>query len=182
MKKFILTTILILSALSIIVYFWFPAYMTDLIAKTIVSESLPAYIPKRIQNKIEALTKPLNKGTETMLQKMHASDISLDQILQVVDNTSEEQAYALLDDLNKTKPSNTNGVFDVAREHIKTDFDVEIFRKPFNQHLQMKQIKKAMAFANRNRKTNDVDFATAKAILKKILIQKEKEFRNTSKR
>ena len=43
----------------------------------------------------------------------------------------------------------------------------------------MKQIRNAIAYANLNRKSNDVDITTAKAILKKIIIEKEKELATT---
>ena len=52
----------------------------------------------------------------------------------------------------------------------------------FNKHFYMKQIRKAITYANLNRQTGDVDFETAKVILKKILIQKEEEFMKTSTR
>lgn len=176
MKKVILSAILIVSVLSIGGYFLYRFYITDFIAEAIVSESLPGYIPKRIQNKIEEIRAPLNKGTEGMLKNMRASHISMDQVLEVVDKTTEEQAYALLNELNKIKPKNTNEVFDVAKKHFTTDFDVEVFRKTFNDHIEMKQVRKAIFYANLNRRSKDVDITTAKVIVKKILLQKEKEY------
>jgi hypothetical protein len=63
----------------------------------------------------------------------------------------------------------------VAKKHFSSDFDMEVFREPFNRYFEMKQIKKAISYANFNRKTNDVDIVTAKAILKQIILEKEKE-------
>jgi hypothetical protein len=39
-----------------------------------------------------------------------------------------------------------------------------------------------MNYANLNRKTNDVDITTAKAIVKKILLQKEKEYQQSAQK
>jgi hypothetical protein len=110
-----------------------------------------------------------------MLQKMHGSEISVDQVLEAVDDISEYEAYKFLDELNTTKPSKTNEVFDLAKKHFSTDFDLEVFREPFNKHFDIDQINNAIAYANLNRKSNDVDIVTAKAILKKIIVQKEEE-------
>ncbi len=179
MKKIILSIVIILSIISIGGYFLYRFYITDFIAKTITAESVPAYIPRRMQNKIEEIRIPLNKGTEAMLQNMQASHISMNQVLEIVDNTSEAQAYTLLDELNSIQPKNTNEVFNIAKKHFTADFDLEVFRKPFNDHFDMKQLRKVIAYANLNRRSSEVDFNTAKAIIKKILLQKEKEYENT---
>ncbi|MEX2231571.1 MAG: hypothetical protein WD824_05390, partial [Cyclobacteriaceae bacterium] len=156
-------------------YFLYRSLMPKIIAEAVVAESLPNYIPKRLKNKVDAIRTPLNKGTEAMLQEMHASEIPLDDVLEAVDDITEEQAYSFLDEMNKRKPASTNEVFDVAKKHFSADFDMEVFREPFNKHFEIDQIKNAIAYANMNRKSNDVDISTAKAIFKKIIVEKEKE-------
>ena len=175
MKKILLSIVLIALVLAVGGYLFYHFVMPKLIAEAVVSDSVPNYIPKRFQSKVGAIRAPLNKGTEAMLQTMHESDISLDQILEAVDDISEEQAYGFLDDLTKAKPTNTNEVFDMAKKHFPTDFNPEVFREPFNRNVTMKQINNGIAYANLNRRTNDVDITTAKAIVKKIIIEKEKE-------
>lgn len=174
MKK-IITALLILAVLGVGGYLLYRSLVPKIIAKAVVSDSLPDYIPKRLQTKVEAIRTPLNKGTEAMLRKMHASEISVDEVLNAVDDISEKEAYAFLDEVNTTKPSNTDEVFDVAKKHFSTNFDLEMFREPFNQHFDMDQINNAIGYANLNRKSNDIDILTAKAILKKIIIEKDKE-------
>ena len=174
MKKILLTVVVVVVALVVGGYLLYRSLMPKLVAEAVVSDSLPDYIPKRFQAKVEAIRAPLNQGTEAMLQTMHESDISLDQVLEAVDNISEEEAYAFLDDLNTSKPNDTNEVFNLAKKHFQTEFDPEVFREPFNRHLNMKQINNGIAYANLNRRTNEVDIATAKAIVKKIIIEKEK--------
>ncbi|MEO5603964.1 MAG: hypothetical protein ABIR06_23815 [Cyclobacteriaceae bacterium] len=176
MKKVIVSFIIVVSLLSVGSYYFYQIYFTDFIAQAFVSNSLPGVVPKRIQTRMKAISVPLNKGTEALIQKMHASDISIDHILSVVDNTTEEQAYELLDELNSTKLKNTNDVFDVTKKHIDADFNLEIFRKPFQEHFKMTQVRKVLYLANQNRKTHDVDFVAAKEIIKKILLEKEKEY------
>lgn len=177
MKK-IFSFIAIIAILAVGGYILYRSLMPKIIAEAVVSESLPNYIPKRLKNKVEAIRTPINKGTEAMLQKMHASEIPLDNVLDAVDNITEEEAYSFLDEVNKKQPANPDQVFDLAKKHFSTDFDLEVFREPFNKHFEMSQINHAIAYANMNRKSNDVDIATAKAIFKKILVEKEREVLN----
>ena len=174
MKK-IFASLLILAVLGAGGYLLYRSVVPQIIARAVVADSLPGYIPKRLQTKVDAIRMPLNKGAEAMLRKMHSSDIPVDQVLEVVDNISEKEAYAFLDDLNASRPASTNEVFDLAKKHFSADFDLEVFREPFNKHFEMKQINNGIAYANLNRRSNDVDIATAKAILKKIILEKEKE-------
>ena len=125
MRK-IIVSILVISLVAAGGYLLYRYLMPKIIARAMVSESLPGYIPKRLQAKIEKIRKPLNKGTEAMLQTMHASNIPVDQLLHAVENITEEQAYAFLDELNETEPTTTDDVFNVAKKHFSTDFDLEV--------------------------------------------------------
>lgn len=156
-------------------YVLYRAVLPGMIAQATASESLPDYIPKRLKARMEAIKNPINKGTEAMIERMHASGIPLETVLETVDNITEDQAYAFLDEVTKAQPVNTDEVFDIAKRHFNTGFDPEVFREPFNEHFKIKQIRNAVTYANQNRHFNDVEITTAKAILKKILIEKEKE-------
>lgn len=175
MKRTVFPAIIIVSLVTAGGYYLYRTFAPAIIADAVVSESLPAYIPKRFQTRVESIKRPLNKGAEAMLEKMHESRIPLDQVLQAIDDVSEEEVYTFLDALNKAKPSNTDEVFDIAKKHFHTDFDPEVFREPFNRYFDMRQIRNGIAYANLNRRSNDVDITTGKAILKKIIIEKEKE-------
>ena len=176
MKKMILPALLALAVVSFGGYYLYKTFITDMIAKTVTADSLPDYIPKRIQSRIEGIGAPINKGAEAMLRQMHTSGIPMEDILAVIDATTEEQIYALVDELNTVRPKTTDEVFTIAKKHLRTNFDPEVFRKPFNDHVTIEQIRKALFYASRNRKTYDLDFATGKAIAKKILLEKEEEY------
>lgn len=174
MKK-VVYTLLIASLFGLGVYVLYRAVMPKIIAEAVISDSLPGYIPKRLQTRVEAIKTPINKGAEAMLETMHRSDIPLEKVLETIDGITEKQAYSFLDEVNKTQPATTNDVFDLAKKHFPAEFDPEVFREPFNQHFTMKQIRNGLAYANMNRRSNDVDITTAKAILKKIIMEKDKE-------
>jgi hypothetical protein len=177
MKKTSLLLVLI-TALGLGGYLLYRTYMAGLVAKAVTSESLPKFIPKRFQSKVETIRAPLNDGAKAMVEKMHASDIPLDQVLRAVDNVTEQQVYSFLDELHEQDPASTNEVFDIAKKHFSAGFNLELFRQPFNKHFSLQQVKNAAAYAEMNRKSNDVDISTAKTILKKIIIEKEKEVRH----
>lgn len=180
MKRTFLIGLLMIATVAAGGYYIYKAIMPGIIAEAVTSDSLPEYIPKRLHTRVEAIRKPINKGTGAMIETMHESNIPLEMVLAAIDDVTEEQAYGFLDEINRVNPSSTDEVFNVAKKHFPTGFDPEVFREPFKKHFQMKQIRNAIAYANLNRKSNDVDIATAKAILKKIIIEKDKEVANAS--
>lgn len=178
MKKILIAAAIALAVLGTGGYLLYRSCMTDIIAQAVVSDSLPPYIPKRLQARIETIRKPLNKGTEAMLHEMHVSRIPLDRVLDALDKTTEEDAYAFLDELNSTPLRNTDQVFDIAKKHFAGDFDVEVFRAPFREHFQMNQIRSAIVLANKNRAEKNIDIRSAMEILKKIIADKDREMTN----
>jgi len=173
--KRIFVSMAILTLLAVGGYALYQAVMPGLIAEATTSESLSNYIPKRLKARMEAIKNPLNRGTEAMIEQMHASEIPLEKVLETVDNITEDQAYAFLDEVTSAQPGTTDEVFDIAKKHFNTGFDPEVFREPFNKHFEIRQIRNAVTYANQNRKFNDVELITAKAILKNILIEKDQE-------
>ena len=175
MKRFLLIVITVGLLLWLGGYLFYRLYLPDLIAKAIVSEESPTYIPRRIMNKVEEFKAPVNKGANEMVVEMKRNDIPLEDVLEVVDETNEDRAYELLEELNKLNPQTPNEVFDIAKKYIEADFDVEVFREPFVKNVSMKSIQKAMRYANTNQRTKDLDIETGRAIAKQILIQKYNE-------
>jgi hypothetical protein len=180
MKKVIITTLSICASLALVAYVLYYFYFPQIIANAIVTDELPGYIPRRILNHIDHYRIPINKGSEDLVREIHLAKIPMQKILSAIDATSEDEAYNLLDDLNATSVKNTDQVFDIIKKHFDTDFDVEVFRKPFTENVDMKMVRKGMKYANTNRKTKDVDVETARAIIKQVLINKEKELKQRS--
>lgn len=175
MKKLAIAFLIILAILVAGGYYIYQAMIPKIVAKAVISDSASVYIPKRFRRHVEEIRKPLNRGTEAMINKMHAAELPLEEVIQAVDDITEEQAYAFIDEMNQRQPTTTDQVFDLAVKHFPTDFDPEIFREPFNDHFDMTQIRRALVYANFNRQSQDIDMATAKAIVKNILIEKSKD-------
>jgi hypothetical protein len=151
-------------------------YLAGIVADTLSSEQLPTYIPQPIKTKIEKVKKPLNETAKDVIKTMHSSGITLDQILKAIDDAKEEQAYAMLDELNKTKITNVDQIFDMGKKYFPVDFDVEVFREFYRKKATLPLIEKALLYANKYRNENLIDAETAKETVKKILVAKEEQF------
>jgi hypothetical protein len=177
MKKVIIVALVLIVAVAAGSLYWYRQHFPTMVAEAVVSDELPAYIPRHIQVKINEFRAPVNVSAEKMIEEMHAENIPFAKVIETIDNATEEQTNAFIEELAETKITSTNQVFDLGKKYFPTDYDVEPFREPFNQNVDLRIIRKGIAYANTNRKTNDVDVETLKEIAKKILVQKEKEYR-----
>ena len=174
MNRFFLV-IIVLGVLAWVgAYVFYRYYFPDMMARAIVSKETPQYIPRRLMNKVDELRAPVNKGADEIVREMKKNNIALEDVVRVIEHTSEEDAREFLADLNTSRPKTPNEVFDIAKKHIHADFDVEILRKPFVENVNMKAIRKAMSYANTNQRTKDIDIETGRAIARQILIEKYK--------
>jgi hypothetical protein len=119
----------------------------------------------------------VNEGATAIIAQIHQSDdVTLEDVLRAIDNASEEQALALLDTLNTMKIKSSDEIFTLTKKYFPVDFNVEIFRAPFNEKVSPALIRKCVKMANIYKRRNELDAATAKSIAKRILLQKEEEF------
>jgi hypothetical protein len=172
MKRFFL----ILITLGIIAwaggYIFYRFYFPELVASAIMADETPKYIPRRLMNKVDELRMPVNKGVDEIISEMKKREIALEDVVEVIESTSEDEAYNFLNELNQANPKDANAVFDIAKKHIDADFDVELFRKPFVENVSIASIRRVVRYANTNNVTKDLDIETGRAIAKQILIEK----------
>jgi hypothetical protein len=177
MKKLLIVLLVLVVVAVIGGMLWYKHYFPKMVAEAVAAEELPAYIPQHIQVKINEFRKPVNASAEKVIEKMHEENIPFQKLIETIDNATEEQTNGLIEELASTSLQSTNQVFDIGIKHFPVDYDVEAFREPFNQNVDIRLIRKAINYANTNRQTNDVDLPTLKEIAKKVLVQKEKEYR-----
>jgi hypothetical protein len=157
-------------------YLAYQLYFPVMVARSITNET-SYLVPKNVQVRIQKIRKPVNEGAETLVQTMHRSGITIDQILHAIDEATEEQAFSMLDELNGMEIQSADQFFSLAKNHFPVEFDVEVFREPFSEKVNIQLIRKAIKYANIYRKREEFDAETAKSIAKRILLQKEEEFR-----
>lgn len=156
-------------------YLAYQLYFPVMVAKSIVDET-SYFVPKKIKTRIQKIRRPVNEGAQTVVETMHRSGVTIDQVLKAIDDAKEEQAFALINELNEREPQSSDDFFNTVKKHFPVDFDVEVFREPFNKKVQLPTIKKAIKYANIYKEREEFDSETTKSIAKRILLQKEEEF------
>ncbi|HYG00975.1 MAG TPA: hypothetical protein VD927_00960 [Chryseosolibacter sp.] len=175
MKKLLgwILAILIIFAIAGIVLYKY--YLPQMIAEVVVAEETPAYVPKAIQQRVTKYKAPLSKAATDVVREIHESDVSLDQVFHAIDQAEEHDIHMALAELRKAELKKPNDAFNIAKKYIKADFDVEVLREPFNKHVDMDMIRVALKKTDQyNEDALDADLI--KAVIKNILLQKEKEF------
>lgn len=181
MKK--LSVFLLISGMLVAcAYYAYKHYLPSFVAHSITSETDHSWIPFDGDAKIKKIRKPVNEMATEVVRRLHASNISIDDVLKAIDEAKEEQAYAMLDELNRTQTESPDEIFTMAKKYFPVKFDVEIFREPFNQKITEAHVRKALRLANQYKDQEELDAETAKSILKKVLLQKEEEFNKIVKR
>lgn len=171
--KLILFSVVFLTLAS---YFAYHAYLPIMVAKSITSDSVSVFMPTDLKIKIEKIKKPINKISKDVITEIHHSGITIDDVLKAIDEAKEEQALSLLAELNNTEIESTDQFFNLAKKHFPVNFDVEILRASFNAGVNVNQIRKGIQYADLYKDRDEIDVATAKSIVKRILLQNEKEF------
>lgn len=177
MTRKILGFALVISILILIGYVAYKQYAPEIIANELLKKTEPAFLPKKVAEKMKEIKAKTNSISAGAINDIHKSNISLEQVLKAIDNATEDKANLLLDEINRLKdPKSADQVFDLAKKHFPVDFDVEALRQPFRAKADSILLKKALRKANEYRDNNLIDFESAKIIIKRILIEKEKEF------
>jgi hypothetical protein len=176
MKKFGIWLLALVITAGIGAYVFYKFYLPGLVAKELVKDEESVYVPRFVKAKIRKYKAPVNKGAHDVIKEMHKSNVTLEQLLQAIDETEEEQVRGMLAELNQINLKSTDQVFDVAKKHFTPGFDIEILRKPFNDNVSLDMVKNGLKQANSYASQADLDPEMAKAVAKQILIQKEKEY------
>lgn len=157
-------------------YYAYTVYLPDVVAESIVSGEVSPVVPDKYRHQLERAHKPVNRGADMLISTLYQASIPLEEILKAIDGISEREAYAMLDELNQTELQSQNQVFDLLKRRFPVDFDVEVLREPFRRQVSMATVRKGIASANQLRESQEVDFETARGVVKRILILKEQEF------
>jgi hypothetical protein len=177
MKKFVAWLFAFLVLVAVAGVFFYKYYLPEMVAAALVKEEEQPYIPKFVQARIKKYKEPVNKGAEDVIREIHRSQVTLQQILETIDRTEPEQVQAMLDELSDTRIVSEDQVFDIGKKYIRADFDVEVLRVAFKENVDTSMIRKGLRQAEYHRNEVPIDPDMAKAIVKQVLIQKEKEYK-----
>ena len=177
MNRKVIIILVVIIAGAIVLHFNFKYVASNVIANAILKDEPPAYLPERVVAKIRKVRAPINDAAEELFVTMRENNVDLDQVLSAIDNVKEEQALAFLDEVIAMNSRDANSIFDLAKQRFPVDFDVEVFREPFLGKATPELLKKVVNYADHYRDNDLIDFESAKRIAKRILTEKEKEFR-----
>jgi hypothetical protein len=150
------------------------------VANAMVEEEVPAFIPSAVKQKIEKYKVPLNDAAGDVVSELHKSNVDLEQVLKAIDENSDKEFYAAIDELNSAELKNSDQAFDILKKHFKTDFDMELLRNAFTKNVDVKTIRKNLKQINEYRDQQLMDPEVAKEVIKKVLIEKEEEFKKAT--
>jgi hypothetical protein len=178
MVKKLVTVFIALVSVSLISYGIYKLYAPTIIANELLKETEPTFLPKKIAEKIKKVKTETNQLSTDIIKDIHKSNISLDQLLNGLDEVTEDEANSFLDEINNLEElESPDQIFDLAKNHFPVDFDVEPLREPFRNKADIHKIETLIQKANEYRDNNLINFESAKAIIKRILIEKEKELK-----
>lgn len=180
MKKRILWLASISIVLTACVYGFYQWYVPKLVIEAILNpeSQLPSYVPERVKKTIKSIETQANKRSTVVIAAMHSSGVTIEEALAAIDDVEEEQVYAALDELNSTEIVDIDQVFDIAKKHIPVQqFDVEKLREPYRKVATIPRIQRGLKAANKARQSYFDDPEMVREIAKKLLVEKEKEFK-----
>jgi len=175
-KKTLIGLVVIALILSLSYVGYKKILLPNFVTKAILSETEPAFLPNPIKRRLARSKKKINARVDTLLVIMHNKNITLDQLLRSVDKVTEDQVYGFLDELNHTSIESSDQVFDIGKKHFTPEFDPELLRDVFRRKVTVDAVHKALHKANQQRRDPEIDPATAKAVVKQLLIEKEKKY------
>ncbi|MBX2963575.1 MAG: hypothetical protein KF687_13770 [Cyclobacteriaceae bacterium] len=176
-KKFLIATIVLTAILGAVGYTLYQNLAPRLIAKAILEDKEPSIMPKKVASKLKKVKKPINKLSEEVINSIHKHNITFEQILQLIDNVEEKEVNNLLSQIQASnKIESHDQLFDMIKEALFADYEIEQLRDPFKQHFKLNLVQSYINLALEQRDNNLIDFDMAKVILKQILTEKENDF------
>lgn len=145
-------------------------------ASAIIKGEYSAFVPQKIQRKINKIRDSLNNQIEEVLTITDTLGISIEDILAGLEEVDKQEVINTYEQIKETKPSTTSQVFQIAYDNIKISaFDPMVLRGPFVKHAKMKQITRAMQYVEDNDLLDNLDMDLMRRTAKEILLQKKEE-------
>lgn len=173
-----LLAVCIIMAIGAVIFYKY--YAPKLMADAITKEDLPSFLPSKVQQKIKKYKEPINAAAEDVVIQMREKEIGIDQMTSAIEEIREDDVNAITNDLKALQPKTSDETFDIIKNNLRTDFDMEILREPFNKHVNDKMIARALKNLNES-PDSEIDLTMFKNVAKTILIQKAEQLRGETK-
>lgn len=178
MKKLLIVVFVFLIVASsgyyLVKTYWFPKYVAHMI---VMDEDVPDYLPQKVQKGIVKAKKKVNPLVGAILSESYKGGLTLEELLDFVENTDEELVFTLADSVSGLHSFDANQVFDLANDILKPQFNTEVLRDAFNQHVSEEMIKVVIMHYKANREELQSSPEIGRQIIKQILIEKDKQIK-----
>lgn len=176
MRKLIIGILVALSILCLGAFLFYKVYLPSAIAHIITDAETPSYLPSFAEENLAKYKEPINKGASELVQALHDRNIPVEEVIRALDETTEAEIQAALDELKASDIKTTDQAFDIIASHVKTDLDIERLREPFKQHVNIQTIQRVLNDNDFKQYQDLLNASTIKEVVKEVLIQKEAEY------
>lgn len=176
MKK---KTLLLVSAIIIlliipIMYFGYFYVYPKVVAEAIVSKKYTSIIPQRYRDEFNLISDTINVRVSRMMEITQDKGITIDDLLQAIDEIQEDDVRNALAELYETDLQSVEQVYLIGRKHIDIQaFDPELLKPAFLKHVKMHHIERGLKYIRRHNLENQLDAQSGRRIAKQIIIQKK---------
>ena len=157
-------------------FYFYKKVVPEMAAKAIVKGEYSAFVPKKIQRKVNAMREKVNKPIDKALVATASSGITLEQLFAAIDQVDKQEVettYNLIKEQNVTDPQKA---FDIAYTNISIEaFDPMILKPVYDEIIKKEQILMGINVIESNNLLENLDMQMARSIAKQILMQKQDE-------
>ncbi len=169
-KISILLFILIVLATSFIIgyKYFLPGYLADVI----MQDSIPQFIPDSYKEKVKNIHEPLNKYNKQILEVADSLDLSLDQVLQIIESIDPNEVLKVYHLLENKNIEDSDEVFSLIEQNITIkDVNIKSYQQLFNKYATPARINRGLRYAEKHELIASLAPETAKKIAKKIALK-----------
>lgn len=153
------------------------------VSNAIVTEEAPSPLLGSYGKEVQKFKAPINRASEKIIYKLDSLHIPFDAFLAAIDHADKNEILKTLDELKRKKPANPNEVFNIVKQNMTvTEFDVELFRKPFLRYATMPKIDQALNYIEMHNLAKEIDISISREIIKTVLTQKKEEITSKLKK
>jgi Tfp pilus assembly protein PilE len=169
-KKKLLIFVVIIAVLGLVFYGGYRFYLPTMIANTLTSDQPSPLVPAAMQEEVSKLKSKVKREIKKLPAFLKQNNIEYKDLLNIVDRARPRDLMAAYREIASTRITSTNQVFNIGKKHIKIKgYDLEIFRRPFNQKLTVEDIQRGLLKIQQNKTLTAMSIPVAKETVKEIL-------------
>ncbi len=156
--------------------YYYKERLPQAVADAIVKDEYPAIVPEKVVKKIKVASKEVNTRLETVITTTETQGITIDQLIQAVDEVKEDEVRKTLDILYNTDLRSADQLFDIGIENIHIQaFDPAVLRESFVNNVKMKKVEKALKYIKDNELADALSPDVARETIKRMILTKQEE-------